>query len=144
MSLKWNTKDLLWLNWKKGRLFKMCYVFFCAMFLKLGCVIIHIDRIILRCISPIILRIKRGICNGLSLKEISATHTMNLLAIQSSERVVSAFQELKCRCLGVSFRLRIFLLGLIVYMVFIKFFFSPGNLLPASPDGGMASNYTLS
>lgn len=30
----------------------------CAVFVKLGCVIIHIDRIILRCISPIILRIK--------------------------------------------------------------------------------------
>ena len=30
----------------------------CAVFLKLGCVIIHIDRITLRCISPIILRIK--------------------------------------------------------------------------------------
>lgn len=30
----------------------------CAVFLKLGCIIIHIDKIILRCISPIILRIK--------------------------------------------------------------------------------------
>lgn len=36
-------------------------------------------------------------------------------------------------------------LRLIIYVVFIKLLFiSLGTLLPAPPDGGMASNYTLS
>lgn len=102
---------------KRGRLFKICHF--------LACIIICVDRIVLRYISPIIWRMKR-ICSGFSIKEISATPTVNLLIRESSDRVLNAFQEWKCRSLRCPFRLRIFLLGLIIYVLFLQLFFHLG------------------